>query len=103
MIFLGLIYDDKEYLKKLKDILEFDGEITWAQLFMIFKYTRELAWDVFKKKYGTSHTDDAMMLLEYFIHDLSNVRNLKPESGTPLDIGLSKIYRSFIYERRIHR
>ncbi len=81
MLFLGLIYGDKEYLKKLKDTLEFDGEITYTHLFMIFKYTRDLAWDVFKKKYGNCHTDDAMFFLEYFIHDLSNVRNLKPESG----------------------
>lgn len=83
MLFLDLIYDDKNYLKKLKDTLEFDDEITYTQLFMIFKYTRDLAWDVFKKKYGNWHTDDAMMFLEYFIHDLSNVINLKSTSGTP--------------------
>ena len=78
MIFLDLIYDDEEYLKKLEGILGFDGEITWTTVFMIFKYTRDLAWDVFKKKYGNDYTDDEMMFLEYFIHDLSNVKNLTP-------------------------
>lgn len=82
MLFLDLIYDDEEYLKKLKGTLEFDGEITYTHLFMIFKYIRDLAWDVFKKKYGNWHTDDAMMFLEYFIHDLSNVINLKSTSDT---------------------
>ena len=83
MLFLDLIYDDNEYMNKLKDTLKFDGEITYMKLFMIFKYTRDLAWDVFKKKYGNWHTDDAMVFLEYFIHDLLNVINLKSTSDTP--------------------